>query len=60
MLQYIDDIVLPYVKQKRKEDVQMIKVFDRFKAQCTVTVLSILEENNILVALQIALTGSSH
>ena len=55
-LQYIDDILLPYVKQKRKElgcsnDQPRLVIFDRFKAQCTATVLGVLEENNVLVAL---------
>jgi len=53
-LQYIDDILLPYVKQKRKElerpdDQPCLVVIDRFKAQCTATVLCILED--IFVAL---------
>jgi len=54
--QYIDDILLPYVKQKRKElecpdNQPCLVVFDSFKAQCTATMLSILEENDIFVAL---------
>jgi len=52
----LDDILLPYVKQKKKElgcpdDQLCLVIFDRFKAQCIATVLDILEENNILVGL---------
>ena len=55
-LQYIDKILLPYVTKTRKEqnlpsDQCCMVIFDRFKAQCTTTVLQVLEENNILVAL---------
>ena len=55
-LQYLDEILLPYVKRKRKElghpdDQTCLVIFDRFKAQCTATVLGVLEENNILVSL---------
>ena len=55
-LQYLDEILLPYVKQKRTElkcpdDQACLVIFDRFKAQCTATVLSVLEKNNILVSL---------
>ena len=55
-LTYMDEIPFPYVKQKRKElglpDKQTcLVIFDRFKAQCTKTVLEALEENDILVAM---------
>ena len=55
-LQYLDEILLPYIKQKRKElgcpdDQACLVIFDRFKAQCTATVLGVLEKNNILVSL---------
>ena len=54
-LQYIDVVLLPYVKQKR-QDVKLpnqpcLVIFDRFKAQCTSTVLEVLEENNIFISL---------
>ena len=48
---------VPYVTKTRKEqnlppNQCCIVIFDRFKAQCTTTVLQVLEENNyILVAL---------
>ena len=55
-LQYIDKILLPYVTMTRREQNLLsnqccIVTFDRFKAQCTTTILQILKENNILVAL---------
>lgn len=54
-LQYIDAILLPYVKQKREElkrpNHPCLVIFDRFKAQCTTTVLEVLEENNIFISL---------
>ena len=33
------------------DDQACLVIFDRFKAQCTATVLGVLEENNILVSL---------
>ena len=58
-LQYLDKILLPYVKQKRKElgcpdDQACLVIFDRFKAQYTATVLGVLEENGIFVSLVLA------
>ena len=55
-LQYIDEILLLYVKQKRKDlklpdDQSCLVIFDRFKAQCTPTVLEVLKDNNILITL---------
>jgi len=55
-LQYIDEILLPYVKQKRRDlklsdNQSCLVIFDRFKAQCTATVLDVLRDNNILIAL---------
>ena len=43
-LQYIDKILLPYVNQKRKDlnlatNHSCLVIFDKFKAQCTPTVL---------------------
>ena len=54
MLQYIDEILLPYVNRTRKElssRQSCLVIFDRFKAQCTNTVLQIFEENHISVVL---------
>ena len=54
-LQYIDVILLPYVKQKQQDlklpNQPSLVIFDRFKAQCTSTVLEVLEENNIFISL---------
>ena len=55
-LQYTDKILLLYVTKTRKElnlppNQCCIVIFNRFKAQCTTTVLQVLEEINTLVAL---------
>ena len=55
-LKYMDEILFPYVRQKKKElklpaKQTCLVIFDRFKAQCTATVLEALEENHILVVL---------
>ena len=52
----MDEILFPYVKQKKKElglpaEQTCLIIFDRFKAQCTATVLEALKENHILVVL---------
>ena len=54
-LQYIEAILLPYVKQKRQylklpNQPSLVK-YDRFKAQYTSTVPEVLEENNIFISL---------
>jgi len=51
-LQYIQLVLLPYVTQKRAElmlpsSQPALVIFERFKAQCTSTVLQVLRENNI-------------
>ena len=56
MKDYINKIILPYVKQKREElmlavDHPAVIIFDSFKAQCTSELLTILDENNINVIL---------
>ena len=50
-LKYIDKILFPYVCKTREEQSlspnhTCLVIFDRFKAQCTATVLKALEENN--------------
>ena len=55
-LKYMDEILFPYVRQKKKElglpaEQTCLVIFDRFKAQCTANVLEALEENHILVVL---------
>ena len=52
----MDEILFPYVRQKKKElklpaEQTCLVIFDRFKAQCTATVLEALGENHILVVL---------
>jgi len=56
-LQYIDEILLPYLNRTRKELLKLsschscVVIFNRFKAQCSSAVLEVLEENHILVVL---------
>jgi len=55
-LQYVHNVLLPYVTQKRSElglssDHRSLVIFDRFKGQCTEVVLKTLEDNNIDVLL---------
>ena len=52
----MDEILFPYVRQKKKElglsaKQTCLVIFDRFKAQCTANVLEALKENHILVVL---------
>ena len=52
MKTYIEEVIVPYVKQKRaqlklNEDHPALAIFDVFKGQCTEEVLQMLEENNI-------------
>ena len=56
MKEYIDKIILPYVKQKRidlklSNDYPTLVIFDNFKGQCTKKLLSIIDDNNINVIL---------
>ena len=56
MKDYVNKILSPYVKEKRKElklcvDYPALVLFDNFKAQCTPTLLKILDSNNINVIL---------
>ncbi len=53
-LAYIEKILTPYVNQKRRElslDIQhpALVIFDRFKGQCTSSVLLALEKQNFLI-----------
>ena len=55
-LKYMDEILFPYIRQKKKElglpaKQTCLVIFDRFKTQCTANVLEALEENHILVVL---------
>ena len=52
MKEYVNNIILPYVKQKRIElklspEHPALAIFDVFKGQVTEDIFSLLEENNI-------------
>ena len=52
-IDYLNMILLPYIEEKRKAlsvTAPALVIFDRFKGQCTEAVLSLLEKNNILIA----------
>ena len=54
MIQYIDEIILPYVKRQRDafdDTTAALVIMDNFKGQITDSVNSLLEANNIQVAL---------
>ena len=56
MKEYVDNILLPYVKEKRTnlnlaDDYPALVLFDNFKAQCTPRLLTLLDQNNINVVL---------
>ena len=58
-LQSINKILLPYANQKRKDlnlaaNHSCLVIFDKFKAQCTSTVLEVLANSNILISLLLA------
>lgn len=52
MLQYIEKIVIPYTSKKKEElrlppDHPSLAIFDVFRGQCTESVCSLLQQNNI-------------
>ena len=52
MKEYISKIILPYVKQKRRDlklsiDYPVLVIFDNLKGQCTKELLCTLDDNNI-------------
>ena len=56
MKEYIDNILLPYIKEKRRnlnlaDDYPALVLFDNFKAQCTSNLFTLLDQNNINVVL---------
>ena len=54
MIQYIDEIILPYVERQRDtfdDTTAALVIMDNFKGQITDSVNSLLEDNNIQVAL---------
>ena len=56
MKEYIEVVILPYIS-KKKEDLQLpneqsaLLIFDNFKAQCTSSILTFLDNHNINVVL---------
>lgn len=56
MKEYIKNVIIPYVQQKRKDlelpsEQAALAIFDVFKGQQTAEVAALLEENNIIVVL---------
>ena len=56
MIEYINEIILPYINEKRSElkldhEQAALLIFDNFKAPCTASVLSLLDQHHINVAL---------
>ena len=50
MIEYIHNVIIPYVSANRESDDQAaLVIMDNFKAQVTSSVVSLLEDNNILV-----------
>ena len=50
---YIKKILMPYIKEKRitfGDEKAALVIFDRFRGQCTPHILSLLESNNIHIA----------
>jgi len=56
MTDYIDSVILPYINEKRNElklsnKQPALLIFDNFKAQCTSSLLNLLDNHQINVAL---------
>ena len=55
MVQYIHNIIIPYVKLvrelKQDDSASALMIIDNFKGQVTDNIHTLLEENNIVVAL---------
>ena len=52
MLEYIDNIIVPYISANRENDDQSaLVIMDNFKGQVAPSIVSMLEENNIQVCL---------
>ena len=56
MLDYIDEIILPYINMMRKEiklpsNHPALLLFDNFKVQCTETLLTCIDAHNLYVLL---------
>jgi len=56
MKEYIGHIILPFIRKKREElklasDYPALLTFDNFKTQCTLSILTLFNQNNIIVVL---------
>ena len=56
MIGYLENILFPYIKKKKgelklDEDYPALVIFDRFRAQCTPNILSMLKAKNIHIAI---------
>ena len=56
MREYVEMIIIPYFDEKRKDlklahDYSALVIFDNFKAQCTSSMLTLLDNHNINVTL---------
>ena len=55
MLQYLDAIILPYIRSMRKlinqEDAAGLVIMDNFRGQVTESIAHVLEENNVFTSL---------
>ena len=52
MLEYVDNIIVPYISANRENDDQSaLVIMDNFKGQVAPSIVSMLEENNIQVCL---------
>ena len=54
--EYIESVILPYISKKKEElklpdEQSTLLIFDNFKAQCTSSILTLLDSHNINVAL---------
>lgn len=56
MIQYVERILLPYVKAKRRElhlasEHPALVMFDNFSAQTTVRIIKLLDDNHVRIAM---------
>ena len=56
MLDYLENILFPYIDHKKQElnldpDHPALVIFDRFRAQCTSAILTLLEDKKVRVAI---------
>ena len=56
MIQYVERILLPYVKAKRRElqlslEHPAVVIFDNFSAQTTETIVQLLEDTHVHIAM---------